>query len=279
MNGHPSAARYSFLHTEVNAMTMEQTVNWIESRIQSRKPVQHVVINASKVVLMADQPELRAIINNCELINIDGQAVVWAAKLLGIPVPERVTGVDLMFRLLDLAEQRQYRIFILGAEEHILMKALHNLRMDHPAIQIAGYHHGYYRADEEQQLIQQIAQSRADMLFVAMPSPKKEFWLHRHMNDLNVPFCMGVGGSIDILAGHTRRAPLWMQKLGLEWCYRFLQEPRRMWKRYLVGNARFVFLVAKGWITLIRGKSISARGSQHESSFLVYQPNKSDEPR
>ncbi len=237
--------RYPFLHTFINALTMEETLQWVESVILERRLVQHVVINAGKVVLMRQNPQLLKIVNDCEMINADGQAVVWAARWLHIPVPERVAGVDLMLKLLDLAENRGYRVYILGAEAAVLEQAINNLRLTHPNLQIAGSHHGYFSDAEEDLVVNGIANNEADILFVAMSSPKKEIWLHRNMTRLRVPFCMGVGGSIDIVANITSRAPVWLQQLGFEWLYRLLQEPRRMWKRYSVSNTVFILLVCK----------------------------------
>lgn len=229
----------------VDALTMLQTLSAVEALVDAGRPVQHCVINASKVVLMADDPELARIVGSCALVNADGQAVVWAARLLGRPLPERVAGVDLFLRLLALAEERGYSVYFLGATRDVVEEVTRRVRRRHPRLDIAGAHNGFFDSAGEATLCAEIAGLRPQLLFVGMPSPRKEYWLAANLERLGVTFAMGVGGSFDVLAGLTRRAPLWMQRAGLEWFYRFAQEPRRMWRRYLVGNARFLAIVAR----------------------------------
>lgn len=252
-----AAHRYPFLNSYVDALDMQQTLKRIETIIEEKRPVQHVVINAGKIVLMHESDTLRDIVNDCALINADGQAIVWAARLLGIPLPERVAGVDLMYALFSLAEQRGYGVYILGARDHVLRKAISEIERQYPQLRIVGAHHGYFKPDEEATVVSEIAASGAELLFVAMSSPNKELWLRRCMPELGVPFCMGVGGSIDIVGGYTKRAPRWMQRAGLEWFYRLAQEPRRMWKRYMVGNSKFIMLVVRSWLTSRRRRATS----------------------
>lgn len=215
-------------------------------RIISRgEPTQHVVINASKVNLMEDDPQLRRIVNSCPLINADGASVVWAAKKLGIPLYERVTGIDLFANLIKLAQDKDYRVYLFGAKEEVVKSVKQIIEEDYPGIDIVGYRNGYFTENDNAEIVNDIAKSNADILFVAFSSPKKEYWINQFLEELNVPFVMGVGGSFDVIAGVTKRAPKWMQNHGLEWFYRFIQEPRRMWKRYIVGNVKFVILTHK----------------------------------
>lgn len=237
--------RYPILNTYVNALSMEETIDCVERIIANRTPVQHVVINAAKVNLINQDSALREIVNACPLINADGASIVWAAKTLGIPLKERVTGVDLFLRLVELAEQKRYSIYLFGAQEDSVRKVKAVFESKYPELRIAGYRNGYFSEDEEAEIVEDIARSNADMLFVAFSSPKKEYWIHKHLQCLNVPFVMGVGGSFDFVAGKIVRAPLWMQKRGLEWLYRLIQEPRRMWRRYIIGNAQFVLLTVR----------------------------------
>lgn len=210
--------------------------------IEKRVPTQHVVINASKVNLMQQDEKLCDIINACPLINADGASIVWAARQLGIPLHERVTGIDLFEELLRLAPQKGYRIYLFGAREEVVQKVRTTLIDQYPSIQIVGWRNGYFSESEEAEIVADIAASQADLLFVAFSSPKKEYWVHKYLSAMNVPFVMGVGGSFDVVAGVTKRAPLWMQKHGLEWFYRFIQEPCRMWRRYIIGNIQFIAL-------------------------------------
>jgi N-acetylglucosaminyldiphosphoundecaprenol N-acetyl-beta-D-mannosaminyltransferase len=194
---------------------------------------------------MHADPELRAVIDESGLVTADGQAVVWASRVLGDPLPERVAGVDLMMRLLELAERRGYRIYILGARQNVLDAAVTELRRRHPRLRIAGARNGYFSRDEWGEVAREVRDARPDLLFVAISSPTKELFLGQHGRDLGVPFVMGVGGAVDIVAGITRRAPAFWQRAGLEWLYRLLQEPRRMARRYLTTNTRFLYAVAR----------------------------------
>jgi len=229
----------------IDRLSMEATLRRCEELIAAGEGVQHIAINAAKVVAMHKDHELREIVESCDLISADGQSVVWASRLLGDPLPERVAGIDLMYELLALSQRMGYRVYFLGATEDVLRQAVANVEELYPGIQIVGARDGYFDDDEGAAVADAVRAASPDVLFVAMPSPKKEYWLARYGRETGVPFSMGVGGSVDILAGHTRRAPKSMQKLGLEWAYRLMQEPRRLFRRYLVGNARFFGIVVR----------------------------------
>ncbi len=237
--------RYQILNTYVNAVSMEETLAEVEKIIAEGKPTQHVVINASKVNLMNESEELRKIVNACPLINADGASIVWAAKKLGIPLTERVAGIDLFLNLVKLASEKGYRIYLFGAREEVVKKVREILLERYPALRIVGIRNGYFTQDDEPQIVADMAGSGADMLFVAFSSPQKEFWVNRYLQQLNIPFVMGVGGSFDVVAGVTDRAPKWMQDHGMEWFYRFIQEPRRLFNRYIIGNWKFVIYTYK----------------------------------
>jgi len=205
--------------------------------------VQHVVINAGKVVMMEDVAGLREIVASCDLVNADGQSIVWAGRLLGLEVPERVAGIDLMHRLLDEAEGKAWPVFFLGAKPDVLEACVRTLQEKHPRLTVAGFHDGYFNDDAG--VARLVCDSGARLLFVGMSSPRKETFLAEHLEEMGPVFAMGVGGSFDVVAGLTTRAPRWMQKAGLEWFYRLVQEPQRMWRRYLVGNVRFARIVLR----------------------------------
>ncbi len=232
---------------------MDETVARCDQIIESGGPAQHVAVNVAKIVATRDDERLRDIIGSCDVVSVDGQPVVWASRLLGDRLPERVAGIDLMFRLLGLAEERGYRVFVLGAREDVLQTAVARLRERYPRLPVAGSHHGYFADEESAAVCQTVRAARPHILLVAMSSPRKEYWLAEHAAELGVPFSMGVGGSIDVVAGHTRRAPDFMQRHGLEWFYRFVQEPRRLGPRYLRTNARFVGLLARELVTRRKG--------------------------
>ena len=236
------------LGCRIEALTMDDTVAAVDRICREGGPVQHCVVNASKAVLMQTDHRLRDIVNSCALVNADGQSVVWAARLLGRPLPERVAGVDLFVRLLALAEERGYGVYFLGATRDVVEGVVARVRREHPRLTVCGHHDGYLRAGDTEAVIAEVRETGPRLLFVGMPSPRKEYWLAENLEALAVPFAMGVGGSFDVYAGKTARAPLWMQQAGLEWFYRFSREPRRMWRRYLFGNAAFVRLVGREYV-------------------------------
>ena len=216
--------------------------------MRNRKPLHHVAMNVAKFVKMRGDSELRADVECSDVVGIDGMGIVFAARLLGIPVREKVAGVDLMQAVIAVCAREGYKPYFLGASEPVLQKALANVRNRFPSIQIAGAQHGYYPADDEQRVVDAIRDSGADCLFIAMPTPRKERFLARYRDELGASFVMGVGGSVDVLAGYVKRAPSWMQSIGCEWLFRTVQEPGRMWKRYLTTNFEFACIVAMAMV-------------------------------
>lgn len=232
------------LGCRMHPWTMELTVSEIGRRLVECDFTQHAVVNVAKLVSMQSDAELRTAVLACDIINVDGMGIVLGGRFLGKNIPERVTGIDLFYHLLKYAEENGHSVFLLGAKPQVVEDAVVKLRKQYPQLNIAGFHHGYFW-DNEAAVVDKIRQSGATLLFVAITSPKKEQFINRWRERLGVKFAMGVGGTFDIVAGVTRRAPLWMQKAGLEWLYRVIQEPRRMWKRYLVTNMMFAWLLLK----------------------------------
>ncbi len=237
--------RINIFNCPIDTYTMDETVDIIDKSIQNKLHLHHVVVNAAKLVHMQKDKELYDSVVSSDIINPDGQAVVWASKFLGQPLKERVAGIDLMENLVKLAHKKGYKVFFFGAKEEIVKGVVDRYTKEYSKKIIAGYRNGYFKKDEEKKIANQIASSGADILFVAISSPTKEIFLNTYKDIINTPFIMGVGGSFDVVAGKVTRAPLWMQKAGLEWFYRFLQEPRRMWKRYLVTNSLFIWYMLK----------------------------------
>jgi N-acetylglucosaminyldiphosphoundecaprenol N-acetyl-beta-D-mannosaminyltransferase len=225
----------------VDLLTMDETVVRCRELVAAGIPAQHVALNAGKVVLLRRDPQLREIVARCDLVSADGQSVVWAGSILGIRVPERVAGIDLMERLLQESERARWPVYFLGARPDVLAAFEAEVVRRHPRIVVAGRRNGYF--DDEDEVVDSIRGSGARLLFVGMPSPRKERFLAAHLGTMGPLFAMGVGGSFDVWAGRTRRAPSWLQRAGLEWLFRLAQEPRRMWKRYLLGNLRFAGIV------------------------------------
>jgi N-acetylglucosaminyldiphosphoundecaprenol N-acetyl-beta-D-mannosaminyltransferase len=238
--------RITLMGCQIDNLSMEDTLGRIEGFIQSGKPHQHVVVNVDKLVKASRDPELRQIINDCALINVDGMPVVWASRLLGKPLKERVAGVDLFEALMRRAGEKGWRVFLLGAREEVVSQVADTYRRKYPRLVLAGYRNGYWQGeDEERAVVEQVRASRADLLFVAISSPKKEQFLGRYQAEMKIPFAMGVGGTFDVAIGRVKRAPRWMQASGLEWFYRFLQEPRRMFRRYFIDDMAFIWLLIK----------------------------------
>jgi N-acetylglucosaminyldiphosphoundecaprenol N-acetyl-beta-D-mannosaminyltransferase len=235
----------SLYGVHVDPLTMDETVEAVRRFLTCGGLHQHVCLNAAKVVELDRRPELAAAIEQCALVSVDGQAVVWASRLLGSGVPERVTGIDLFERLLAEAAASGRSVFLLGARQDVLDEVVTRALVRFPGLQIAGTHNGYWADEDEAAVVDKVAASGADLLFVALPSPRKELFLEGYAEQLGVPFRMGVGGSFDVMAGRTGRAPRWMQRIGMEWAYRLLQEPRRMARRYLVGNTSFLILTLR----------------------------------
>jgi N-acetylglucosaminyldiphosphoundecaprenol N-acetyl-beta-D-mannosaminyltransferase len=240
--------RINFFGVEMDIITLKESLNQISEFIEERQPVQHVVVNVAKLVYAQKDARLKEIINACPLINVDGAGIILGAKFLGINIPERVAGIDLMHKLIEYSASKGYRIYFFGAEERVVSEVVNIYKEKCPELIIAGYRNGYYDEDEEETIVENIKNSKADILFVAMGSPKKEIFLSKYSKKMEVPFTMGVGGSFDVVAGKVKRAPIWMQRMHSEWLYRVIQEPKRMWKRYLVTNSIFLGMILKEYV-------------------------------
>ena len=225
-------------------MTMSAVVaNCLEWCEAARTP--HVVItaNASHLCMMRRDPELRAACASGDLIVADGMSVVWAARLAGVPVPERVAGVDLMARLLEAASERRLRVYFLGARPEVVATLVERCAAKYPGLVLAGFRDGYFSAAEHGAIVDEIRRCSPHLLFVGMPSPFKETFCERYRSRLDVPVMVGVGGSFDVHAGFIQRAPTWVQRAGLEWLWRLMMEPRKLWRRYLATNSEFLWRV------------------------------------
>ena len=237
--------REMFLGCPIDLYTMKETLGIAERAMRQRTPTRHVVVNVAKLVNMRRDPLLREDVCGSDVISVDGMGVVWGARLLGLPVPERVAGIDLMEQVLRLCSDNGFRPYFLGARQSVLLQAIDNLARRHPSLEIAGCRNGYFTPSEEAEVVRAIRDARPDCLLVGISSPMKERFTCRYARQTAVPFVMGVGGSIDVLAGRVRRAPRRMQMAGFEWAYRVAQEPRRMWWRYFRTNTMFLGLMGR----------------------------------
>jgi len=227
----------------LDPLCMGDVIDQVIRAVDQKSPMTISMLNVAKLVKMRKDPLLRESVLSGDVILADGMPLVWLSRLRGKPVPERVAGIDLMYQLYQLANDKKLRVFLLGATQEVLEKIVSITRRDYPGMVIAGYRDGYFTDVEQDAVARQIKQARPDILLVAMSSPKKELFMRRWAEWMDVPVVHGVGGSFDVMAGKTKRAPLWMQKRGLEWLYRVTQEPGRMWKRYLVTNLSFLLRV------------------------------------
>lgn len=242
------SARARVLGCEIDRITIDQAVAICEHVIEERGSAQHVAVNVAKLMAMREDKQLRDSVMQCELITADGQPVIWASRLLGDPLPERVAGIDLMHSLLALAAVKRHRVYFLGAKADVLERAISRVAATYPRLVIVGSRDGHYTDAEEGEIAAEIAAAQPDILFVGMSSPRKEYFLLRHREAMDVPFVMGVGGAIDVVAGVRRRAPRLLQRLGLEWLFRLMQEPRRLMRRYATTNTRFLILVMREFL-------------------------------
>lgn len=236
------------LGVPVDSLTEEQTLDRIHDTIVNKQSMHIGVVNAAKVVNMQRDLGLQQAVLESDMILADGAAVVLASKVLGTPLPERVTGIGLMYGIFRRGMHEGYRVYCLGATEEVSQKVADTLAKDFPGVVLAGRRNGYFSQDEEEGIAQQIADSKADVLLVAITSPKKEQFMARWNDLMNVPVVHGVGGSFDVMAGKVKRAPEVWQRLGMEWLYRVLQEPGRLWKRYLVTNSLFCWILLKAYV-------------------------------
>ena len=207
----------------------------------------HIVVtaNASHLCMMRRDALLRAACQTADMAVADGMSVVWALRALGRPVPERVAGIDLMTSLLAAGSTERLRVYLLGARQEVLDVLVRECGRRYPGVVIAGARNGYFTADDHAAVVEEIRASKPDMLFVGMPSPFKDVFCQRHRDRLDVPVIVGVGGSFDVVAGFVKRAPTAMQVMGLEWAWRLMKEPGKLWKRYFTTNTEFIWLVLR----------------------------------
>ncbi len=233
--------RVTVLGVPFDPLRMEEAVERVTGLVQAGGPHLVVTGNPELVVAASRLPELLETVRGAAVVVADGIGVVWAARRLGTPLPERVPGVELMEALCARAAQRGWSVFLLGGLPGVAAQAAEALLRRWPSLRVAGTHHGYFSDDAP--VVELVARSGAHLLFCGLGSPRQELWLARHLHRLGVRVAMGVGGSLDVLAGRTPRAPAWVRRLHLEWLYRLSREPRR-WRRQLA-LPRFAWLVLR----------------------------------
>jgi N-acetylglucosaminyldiphosphoundecaprenol N-acetyl-beta-D-mannosaminyltransferase len=248
--------RTQILDCPVDVLSREETIELARRSMQERQPCMHVSLNVAKLVTQRTDGDLARDIASADIVGIDGMGITLAMRLTGHKSAPRFAGVDLFEELMALCAREGLKPFLLGAKQEILEEAMRRLQIRFPGLEFAGAHHGYFDGRDEE-VVSIVRASGADCLFLAMPSPRKERFMARWRSELAVPFVMGIGGTLDVMAGKVSRAPAMLQALGLEWFYRLVQEPRRMWRRYLKTNAQFASLLLREIFTR-RGDTAAA---------------------
>lgn len=236
-----TADRVQILNGEFDALSTQETVSWAMRLIHSGQRGYLCTVNVAILMMMRSNDRLRQFIEKAALIVADGQPLVWASHWLSRPLPERVTGIDLIDELSARAAQEGIGIYLLGATPEVIAATAEKLQARYPTLKICGFDDGYFKLDQAEERVKAVRESGAQILFVAMGVPRQEQFLEENWAALGVNLAIGVGGSFDVIAGIRHRAPLWIQEVGLEWLYRLLQEPRRLWKRYLITNSQFIY--------------------------------------
>jgi N-acetylglucosaminyldiphosphoundecaprenol N-acetyl-beta-D-mannosaminyltransferase len=238
-----ASTRVRLLDVPVDLLDMAATVDLVRRHVDERVPGAHLGVNAANLMLARDDPAYLADLSAADVVTVDGQWVLWGARLLDHDLAERVTGIDLMQQLLREARCRDWSVYLVGARPAVV-RALAR-RLDRTGVRVAGYRDGYFAADASASIATAVKASGADLLFVGLPSPQKERFIIEHARPAGVPFSIGVGGSFDVLSGRLRRAPRLLQRMGMEGVFRFAQEPRRLFGRHGIMSLRFVWLLSR----------------------------------
>ncbi|HHX73716.1 MAG TPA: WecB/TagA/CpsF family glycosyltransferase [Firmicutes bacterium] len=244
--------RHDILGTPVDALTYEDAVELAGESIRQKKPLWILAVNPEKIMKALDDARLKAVLSAADVFIPDGVGILWAGKILGKRFQQRVTGVDLFLALTEEAARQNWRVYLLGAARGVAEEVARNLEQRFPGLVIAGVRDGYFTANEESAVAETIREARPDLLFVGMGSPRQEHFIRTYQDKMGVPLCMGVGGSFDVLSGKKKRAPRWLQQLGLEWCYRLVTEPARILR--MGALPRFMLLVLRRKFGLLKLK-------------------------
>lgn len=238
--------RENLMGCPIDVLSFDETIIEIIRRIKEKKATSVVhFLNVAKIVKARKNIQLQKALWDGDLVLADGKPLLPFARRLGIYLSSRVNGTDLMEKLMAVSEKEKFRIYLLGAKQDILERCVKNIRKKHPNIQIVGYRNGYFSKNKIKDIIQQINTSHPDLLFIGMGTPQKELFAYENKDKLRVSIVQGAGGNFDVFAGLTKRAPKWMQNYGLEWLYRILQEPRRLFWRYFSTNLAFLMIYVK----------------------------------
>jgi N-acetylglucosaminyldiphosphoundecaprenol N-acetyl-beta-D-mannosaminyltransferase len=233
------------LNCEFASVTVADTVDWARNWIRSGRRGYICTVNVAILMMMRSDPKLQSFVDRASLVVVDGQPLVWASHLQHDHLPERVTGVDLVDELCKLAAEEGFGVYFLGARRDVIETAAERLVERSPGLDVCGIADGYFDASEAPQRARAIRESGAKILIVGMGVPRQEEFIESNWDELGIELTVPVGGSFEVIAGTARRAPDFLQRIGMEWSFRLAQEPRRLWKRYLVTNTQFIFHLLK----------------------------------
>ncbi len=242
-------SRIRFLNIEIDNLSMDESIEYIDKLIKRKKNSYVVTPNVDHIVKLENDMEFLEVYNNADLVLTDGMPLVWISKFLKTPIKEKVSGSDLFPKVCELADEKGYSIFLLGAAEGVAIKAAENLKNKYKNLNIVGTFspsYGFEKSKSEiEEIIKKVNEAKPDILAVGLGAPKQEKFIYKYKNKLNVPISLAIGASIDFEAGNIERAPKWMQKSGLEWFYRFLKEPKRMFNRYFIDDLKIIKVLIK----------------------------------
>lgn len=241
--------RMKFLNTEIDNLTMQESLEIIDELINRKNPSYVVTPNVDHIVKLEEDTEFQDVYENADLILTDGMPLIWISKMKKTPIKEKVSGSDLFPKVCELAAKKGYRLFLLGAAEGVADTAARNLEEKYNGLNVVGTYSPSYgfekNEDEINHIINIVREANPDILAVGLGAPKQEKFIYKYKDKLNVPISLAIGASIDFEAGNINRAPKWMQDSGLEWLYRLCKEPKRMYKRYLVDDIEIIKLLFK----------------------------------
>ncbi len=233
----------NFLNVQFNRMPLKQAVEVLLIRVMARKISRIYYSNAHTMVAAASCSKLTRALHRSDLLLADGSGVLWGSWLLGNPLTHNLNGTDLVPALCSVGATEGLSVYLLGAKPGVAEQAATRLSEFYPGLRIAGVQHGYFASSEIDNVLSNIRDAKPHLLLVAMGVPLQEIWIDQHAHSLPGIACMGVGGLFDFMSGQVPRAPLWMRKTGVEWVWRLLVEPKRLWKRYIIGNLVFCGLL------------------------------------
>lgn len=241
--------KMKFLNTHINNLTLDDIKLFLDERVQDRAPAHLVSLNVDQVIKIENNPEFAKIVEKAEMVITDGTPLVWISKLKKKPIIEKLPGPQLAEEIIKYSAKKGYKVFLLGAKEGVADKAIRSMQRKYPRVQFVGSYSPPYGFEKKTKEIEHmnkvLRESRADILIVGLSAPKQEIFVYNNKDVYQIPLSLSLGAAIDFLAGNVKRAPKWLNKLGLEWFYRFLIEPKRLFRRYFIEDMQIIKLIFK----------------------------------